>query len=310
MRRVASSSGSSADDLDQAGTRRAYHELCHNLTPLAGRSSPTGLTSRVTMKSSPLSSARITSPLLLRSSRWVSLRVIVSNVARVRRCNFSLQEGSAQGTRQATRSRGRHRAEQRPPGGDPGERPLEDRHAKATVKQVTDREGRQSAVGVEVGAQQDAGGADAGLPQRILQACRGEVDDDHRLAYERQRRPYRVERARVVIDREMAGLPSRGGSQPRQVGGEPLLELAGPVEETSVGRGARPPTSISRPGRSGSEPAQASAAAAAFEPLAPPTALTRTTRPFISRPASRTRCCRRQGHRRSRGAATAASAAG
>ena len=66
--------------------------------------------------------------------------------------------------------------------------------------------------------------------------------------------------------------------------------------------------STSRPGRSGSDPAQASAAAAARDPLASPTAATRTTRPLIVRPASRSCCLSRPGDRRPPRAATAAPA--
>jgi len=62
-----------------------------------------------------------------------------------------------------------------------------------------------------------------------------------------------------------------------------------PAEAMSVGRGGRPPTSISSPARSASEAAQAKAAAAAAAPVASPTAATKTNRSLIFPPASRRR---------------------
>lgn len=81
------------------------------------------------------------------------------------------------------------------------------------------------------------------------------------------------------------------------------------AEAIRVGRGNRPPTSISNPAQPGFEPAQASAAAVAFEPLAAPTAVTRITRPLIRSAFSRRRRSLRQGGRRSATAAMAGAGA-
>jgi hypothetical protein len=74
-------------------------------------------------------------------------------------------------------SRGRKDAEERAARGDPCKRSLEDLDAQAPVEQVANREGGQRAVGVEIGAQQDAGRLDSRLPQRIPQARRRKMDD-------------------------------------------------------------------------------------------------------------------------------------
>src|SRR6478609_5344443 len=107
---------------------------------LYGRNSPTGLPLRVTMKSSPSSSALMISPLLLRSSRWVSFFVIEIIVAPVLQSIFVFQERVGQPKGQAPRSLRRQNAEQGAASGDPPKRLLEHPRAQAPADQIANRE--------------------------------------------------------------------------------------------------------------------------------------------------------------------------
>lgn len=104
---------------------------------------------------------------------------------------------------------------------------LENRHAKAPLGQVADREGGEGTIAAEVGTEQHPRGIEAGLSQRVLEERRRQVDDGNRLADEGKRGGYRLERRGVAGESEVAGLPARGRAQLRQMSGEPLLQLAG-----------------------------------------------------------------------------------
>ena len=200
--------------------------------------------------------------------------------------------------RQTARSVRGQEAEQGPASWNPPKRALRDLCAQTTADEVADRKRGQWAVAVEIGSQHRAGRSQAGFGKRLLKPGGWQVDDGDRVADQWQGRAYALE-IRRARRRWRDGRSGRVRPRVARASGPPVAPRAAraPAEATRVGRGGRPPTSISRPGRSGSDPAQASAAAAAFEPLASPTAVTRITRPLIARPASRRRCWSRQGGR-------------
>ena len=74
--------------------------------------------------------------------------------------------------------------------------------------QVADRESSESAIPVEVGTKHCPCGPDTGIGKRFLKPRRWQVDDGDRVANQRQRRAHGLECFRVVVDREMAGLPA------------------------------------------------------------------------------------------------------
>src|SRR5512146_82273 len=159
---------------------------------LIGRSSPTGTPLRVTMKSSPSSRARMISPLWLRSSLWLSLRVILSTVAPVRRGAPEPALDLARGRQAVCRRRQPLQSEARR---QPAGRALEHRYAQSSLDQVAGGECRQGALLGQVGAKQRRGGTDARvLEQRAQQRWR-QVDDGGRLADQGQRRGDRLDAA-------------------------------------------------------------------------------------------------------------------
>src|SRR5258705_9326127 len=115
------------------------------------------------MKSSPSSRARMISPLLLRSSRWVSFFVIKAIVAPVLQSIFVFQEGPDQARGQAARSGRRQHAEQRTASRNPPECPLQDLRAQATAGQLANRESGEGTIPVEVGAEHRPRGPEAGI---------------------------------------------------------------------------------------------------------------------------------------------------
>jgi hypothetical protein len=78
----------------------------------------------------------------------------------VRRWNFAFQKGLAKANRKAARRVGGQDAEQSPPGRHPGERPLQHTHKQVALMELPHHEGREGQVGLEIGAEQDAGGLD------------------------------------------------------------------------------------------------------------------------------------------------------
>jgi len=85
------------------------------------------------------------------------------------------------------------------------------------TNQIANRERRKSAIGVKVGPEHRPGGADARVSQHRLKPRRRQVNDSNRITDQRQRRTHALERFRPLRDREMAGLPARGGAQLRKV---------------------------------------------------------------------------------------------
>jgi hypothetical protein len=83
------------------------------------------------------------SPLLLRSSLWVSFRVIQVSVARVRHWIFALQKGSAKGHRQSAGSFRRQDAEQRAPRRYPAKLPLQDTNHETASMKITHHESEE-----------------------------------------------------------------------------------------------------------------------------------------------------------------------
>jgi hypothetical protein len=108
------------------------------------------------------------SPLLLRSSRWVSFFVITVIVAPVLQSIFVFQEGLNQARRQATGGAGRQDAEQRAARRNPGKLALQDPRAQPPGDQIADRESGESAILAEVGAEHRPSAPDTGVCQRFL----------------------------------------------------------------------------------------------------------------------------------------------
>jgi hypothetical protein len=131
-----------------------------------------------------------------------------------------------QAHRQSAGGRGGEDAEEGAAGRDPGERALEDSRRDAPGLEVADGERGERAVRTEVGAEQDGRGIEPGFVEGLPQQRGRQVDDRDRVAYQRRRRPYRLECRFVGGDGEVARLPARGGAQVRQVSREPLLEVA------------------------------------------------------------------------------------
>jgi hypothetical protein len=157
------------------------------------------------------------SPLLLRSSRWVSFFVIKGIVAPVLQSIFVFQERLSQASGQGPRSGRRQDAEQRTTGWDPAERLLQDLRAQAPADQIADRERGESAILFEIGSEHRPCEANAGIGKRCLKRRRRQVDDRNRIADQRERSPHVLERFRALRDREVASLPARGGAQLREV---------------------------------------------------------------------------------------------
>jgi hypothetical protein len=131
------------------------------------------------MKSSPPSSARITFPLLLRNSLWVSFRVIKISVARVLRPSVIGEKTLTQVPGKAARRLRRQDAEVGATGRDPGESLLEHGNAETMANEITNRQGSERAVGGQVGAEQRRRGSKASLSECILHAARRQVNDGH-----------------------------------------------------------------------------------------------------------------------------------
>lgn len=165
------------------------------------------------------------SPLLLRSSLCVSF-FISSSVARVLHWNLVQHETLANPRGQAPSSIARQDAEQGAAGWNPGEGPLEHADGEAAIEQVANGEGGERAVGGEVGAQQSPTWADTRLSERRLEQRRRQMQDRNRVADQRQRRAHPIKAVGVVGDDQVTGLPPRSSPQPRQVCGEPLLQLS------------------------------------------------------------------------------------
>ena len=138
---------------------------------------------------------------------------------------MAFQKASTQAGGQATHDLGRQNAEQCATGRNPGDRALEDPDGEAAFGWDAHGKGDEWAIRCEVRAQQDAGRLNTGIQKGGLETSRRQVDDGNRVTHERQRSPHLLESIGVVADGEMAGLPARGGSQPRQMDGEPLLQL-------------------------------------------------------------------------------------
>jgi hypothetical protein len=102
---------------------------------------------------------------------------------------------------------------------------LQDFGAQPTAGQITDHERGEGTILVEVGAEHRACGPDAGIGERFLEPRGRQVDNRNRVADQRQRRTHALKTFRL-IDCEVAGLPTRGRAQVRQVNREPLLQLA------------------------------------------------------------------------------------
>ncbi len=78
----------------------------------------------------------------------------------------------------------------------------------------------------EIGLEQDAGVLDASLGQGRLKHTRRRVHDGNRVANERQRRADVLEGLGIAgRDGEVTRLPSRGGTQSRQVNRQSLLQI-------------------------------------------------------------------------------------
>jgi len=195
------------------------------------------------MKSSPASSALITSPLLLRSSLWVSLRVIQLSVARVRRWNFAFQKGFTEVRWQAARRVGRQDAEQRAPGRHPGKRLLQYPDKQIALMELPYHEGRERPLGLEIRAKQDAAGLDARDPQSILEKTGRQVQSGDRLTRQRQHRGQALEPFGIAWHDEVARRSPRGRPQLGQVRRQPLLQLARPAG-SHKGRPWRPTADV------------------------------------------------------------------
>ncbi len=169
------------------------------------------------------------SPLLLRSSLWVSFRVIRPSVARVRRRNFASQKGFAEARRQSAGSLGWQDAEQRTPGRHPGKRLLEDANREVALPQIAHREREERTIRGEIGAEQCPAGLDPQDPQNILKEDGRDVQRGNRVAHEWQRRRQALERFGITGNREMTRPAARSGPQLRQVHGKPLLQFTGPA---------------------------------------------------------------------------------
>jgi hypothetical protein len=97
---------------------------------------------------------------------------------------------------------------------------------KATSEQVAYRESRERVVRGEIGTEQDAGVLDGSFDQDPLKRGRRRVHDGDRVADEGQRGSNMLEDVGISVgDREMAGLPPRGGTQSRQMNRQSLLQL-------------------------------------------------------------------------------------
>jgi hypothetical protein len=92
------------------------------------------------------------------------------------------------------------------------------------ANQIADRERHEGAIDIEIGPKQGARRADPGILDCAPEQPGGEMDDGDRVADERQRRANRLQRRRLVRNREMTGLTARGGAALRKMGGEPLLQ--------------------------------------------------------------------------------------
>src|SRR3977135_1311071 len=138
------------------------------------------------MKSSPSSRALMISPLLLRSSRWVSFFVITVIVAPVLQSVFVFQERLGQAKGEAARRSPRQDAEQRTASRDPAECLLQDLRAQTTADQIADRESGEGATLVEVGTEYCPCGAAAAIGEHLLESRRRHVDDGDRVADQRQ----------------------------------------------------------------------------------------------------------------------------
>jgi hypothetical protein len=137
------------------------------------------------------------------------------------------QEAPANRCRKPARGLGWQDAEEGTAGRNPGEGALEDADGDASIEQVGGDEGGQGTVGVQVSAEQGTAETDAGCGQQVLDEGRRQVQHSDRVANERQRGADAAEGLLIARDREVAGLPARGGAQLRQVHGQPLLELTG-----------------------------------------------------------------------------------
>jgi len=121
---------------------------------------------------------------------------------------FVFQEKLGHTRGKAPRGSARQDAEQRTAGGNPPQRLLQALGAEAMADQIADRESAESAIPVEIGAQNRAGGPDAGIGERLLKPRLRQVDHGDRVADQRQRRTHILERLQVVGDGEVASLPA------------------------------------------------------------------------------------------------------
>ena len=104
---------------------------------------------------------------------------------------------------------------------------LEHGNLEVPVDQVADGESGQGAVVAEVGAQQRARGADGGLLQQRLQEARRQMQDADRAAGDCEGAGDPVDSGRVGRQRQVADPAAGGDASLREVGREPLLQLAG-----------------------------------------------------------------------------------
>lgn len=151
--------------------------------------------------------------------------------------------------RKAPRSVRWQDAEQRPTRGDPSQRALENADAELACEQIGHREGRERLGLAQVGAEQNAGGDDAGRFQNSPEGAGWAVQNRDRVAHERQDRAQRIEWLAVLGHGEVTGLPSRCRPQLRQVRRKSLLQLAGPARSDEGGP-RRAPAQVDQQARS------------------------------------------------------------
>jgi hypothetical protein len=161
------------------------------------------------------------SPLLLRSSRWVSFRVIRLSVARVLH-----SEPAADSRWQAAYGTGRKSAEERAASRQPRQSALEHLDRQVALAHVAHRQRREGAIRRQVSAQEDRVGFDASLAQGPLEDARRQVHHGERVAHERKGGANDLEVRRLLANGELTDLTARGSRMVGQVRGQPFLELA------------------------------------------------------------------------------------
>jgi hypothetical protein len=142
--------------------------------------------------------------------------------------------------RYSARSLRRQDAEQCTPCRHPGKGALENADGESAIEQIAHSEGGEGPVRSQIGAEQDAGGIDAGGEQNVLEKRRRHMQSRCRVADQRQRRAYVLEGIGIAANREMTSLPPRGRAHLGQVHRQSLLQLPCPARCDERGTGRTP----------------------------------------------------------------------